>query len=274
MNTIGNLNMRSVSAYSQASAVNSTTTKAQVEKPKGATQEDKSTAKSTNTADALKLRSAIQESKKEEFVQKDVQKGKVITQTMEKTYAKVGKGVEDLTKLSQQLKTSKTPSQESDIIAKSTKILDSMASDMSKTKIGGTNVFKGNHTVQTGKKFDSQLTIETPKLDISKNTDGSYNIKKNDGTTLSHQSVKDILKNDSIKKELTKNVSENISKVKSYQDTLSKLSDAQSNVGATTQAVSTQSVNAFNQSANGGNFVSNKIQNDSNSVGSLINSYA
>ena len=135
-----------------------------------------------------RLKSMINASKITQSALKDAQ---LKNQAMENTLSLLTENVSDLASLATE---KGMPGADLDAIKSQAKqMLDSMAESMTNTKFNGANPFTSGDTVITSNGGTS--TFKTPKFNIAVNAEDptTYDITLNDGTSLTAQSIDDIL---------------------------------------------------------------------------------
>lgn len=135
-----------------------------------------------------RLKSMINASRITQSSLKDAQ---LKNQAMDNTLSLLSESVSDLASLATE---SVMPGADTAAIEKqAAQMLDSMADSMANTKFNGSNPFTGGDTTITSN--GGSTTFKTPEFNIAKNAGDptTYDITLNDGTTLSGQSVTDIL---------------------------------------------------------------------------------
>lgn len=135
-----------------------------------------------------RLKSMINASKITQSALKDAQ---LKNQAMENTLSLLTENVSDLASLATE---KGMPGADLDAIKSQAKqMLDSMAESMANTKFNGANPFTSGDTVITSNGGTS--TFKTPKFNIAVNAEDptTYDITLNDGTSLTAQSIDDIL---------------------------------------------------------------------------------
>lgn len=135
-----------------------------------------------------RLKSMINASK---ITQSALQDAQLKNQAMENTLSLLTENVNDLASLATE---KGTPGADLDAIKSQAKqMLDSMAESMANTKFNGVNPFTSGDTVITSNGGTS--TFKTPEFNIAINAEDptTYDITLNDGTSLTEQSIDDIL---------------------------------------------------------------------------------
>ena len=149
-----------------------------------------------------RLKSMINASRITQSSLKDAQ---LKNQAMDNTLSLLSESVSDLASLATE---SVMPGADTAAIEKqAAQMLDSMADSMANTKFNGSNPFTGGDTTITSN--GGSTTFKTPEFNIAKNAGDptKYDITLSDGTTLSAQSVTDILDSTYITKNLQTEVS-------------------------------------------------------------------
>lgn len=135
-----------------------------------------------------RLKSMINASR---ITQSALQDAQLKNQAMENTLSLLTENVNDLASLATE---KGMPGADLDAIKSQAKqMLDSMAESMANTKFNGANPFTSGDTVITSNGGTS--TFKTPKFNIAVNAEDptTYDITLNDGTSLTAQSIDDIL---------------------------------------------------------------------------------
>ena len=200
------------------------------------------------------------------IIQNSLADGISRNQTMEATLTSLSSATEELSSLAVE---KGTPGADTNIIeAQGKELLDSMVSAMASSDFNGANPFSQatvNYRVSGG----NTLTQSTPQFNIAKNTTDptKYDITLNDGTTLSGQSVTDILDSDFIKTNLTNQVSG----AKSSIGTSSNILEFRKNYEETKETVLTKTLSNIedadlSKSTIEANIASQMIQMNQNSL--------
>lgn len=157
-------------------------------------------------------------------VQKNLQDAIGLTSTMENTYNSITSSSNDLLELAVKSENGVVSDGDKAVLKQNaTQILDGMASSIQNAEYNGKRVFdNASYTFQAGLNYGDKVTVTTPKFSIVKNADNTYDITKSDGTTLSSQTVDDILKSDFINENIISQASVGKSYVGSMQNFMDK----------------------------------------------------